>query len=312
VKWLARADVAVVLYHQIAVTPDPLTNQLGVSTPPEVFESHLNYFSKNFDFISGDDLLSGILPRKPLLVTFDDAYRSVKDVAGPVLKSKGAPSVFFINAGTLTGDQLPIDNVLSFATEVLGFDKVLSIVGSSKTRVTTCADVIEKLVPQLHLTEVKETKARLCAAAGTTESELRRSSRLFLDDTDLRTLSHLGIEVGNHTMSHSFLRALTAAELRAEVADSRMVLERLAGTTVRHFSIPYGNKLDATDGALAAIRGSGHEAVYLVHAKSNRFAPTPDMFYRTSPGNMDVNALGLELGLLPLMRTVRDWVRRVQ
>ena len=52
--------------------------------------------------------------------TFDDAYRSVLDVAGPILKAANAPSVFFVNPATVTDSFLPVDNVLSIAIEEFG------------------------------------------------------------------------------------------------------------------------------------------------------------------------------------------------
>src|SRR5262245_5985248 len=84
---LMRQEISIVLYHHIADDKHLLTKQLGVTTRPDTFERHIRYFAQNFDFVSGYELITGALPRKPILVTFDDAYRSVLDVAGPILKA---------------------------------------------------------------------------------------------------------------------------------------------------------------------------------------------------------------------------------
>src|ERR1700733_5132904 len=94
-------EIAIVLYHHISNDLDRLTDLLDVSTAPEVFEKHIRYLSKHFDLIGPDDLLKGKLPRRALLVTFDDAYRSVLDVGGPILASVNAPSIFFLNPATI-------------------------------------------------------------------------------------------------------------------------------------------------------------------------------------------------------------------
>ncbi|TMJ54227.1 MAG: hypothetical protein E6G85_05770 [Alphaproteobacteria bacterium] len=122
-----RRELIIVLYHHIAEDGDPLTKQLGLATRPDAFEKHVRYFAQNFDFVSGSDLICGVLPPRPLLITFDDAYRSVLDVGAAILKNASAPSVFFINPATLTGATLPIDNVLSLAIEECGRKGVSAI-----------------------------------------------------------------------------------------------------------------------------------------------------------------------------------------
>lgn len=69
-----RREVTTVVYHHIAEHEDPL-----------------KYFVRHFDIVSGSDVVSGTLPRKPLLITFDDAYRSVLDTASTILKTANGP-----------------------------------------------------------------------------------------------------------------------------------------------------------------------------------------------------------------------------
>lgn len=303
-----RRNVTIVLYHHISDEDDALVCKLGVETPPCLFERHMRYFATHFDFVGADDLISGVLPRKPILVTFDDAYRSVLDVAGPVLKSLHAPSMFFLNPATIAGRSLPIDNVLSYVTAAVGFQTVLAVLNLEPTSVRSVDQLIGEIVPRMKLRDIAGAKMRLCEAAGTSESELRSNSRLFLSPEDIPMLAKCGMEVGNHSTSHTFLRGLSDEELELEVVQSRRELEAMSGRPVRHFSIPYGDQSDATDRAVAAVRRSGHEATYLVHAKSNRFRRGDDIFYRVSTGKVPTARLGLELGALPLMRTVRDWL----
>ena len=303
-----RQEIVIVLYHHIADRGDALTSQLDVSTKSEVFERHIRYFARNFDFVSGTDLIGGVLPRKPILVTFDDAYRSVLDIGGPILKSVNAPSLFFINPATVIGDTLPLDNVLSFAIEELGFKKVLSVLNLDQTNVTSTAGLIATIGPRMNKAKVAAAKERLYLAASTTEREVRRTANIFLDPADFKTLPGVGIEVGNHSMSHMFFRALSRDELNTEIIESRALLERLSGQPIRHLSIPYGNCLDATETALDLARSGGHEAIFLVHAKSNRFPLEPDIFYRISLGNVPPEKLHLRLSVMPMMRSLRDWL----
>jgi peptidoglycan/xylan/chitin deacetylase (PgdA/CDA1 family) len=284
----------------------PLIEGLGGAIQPDLFEAHLAFFARNFDVISAEDLLVGQLPRRPLLVTFDDAYRSVLDIAGPLLKHYSAPSLFFLNAATISQQRMPIDNVIAYGAQALGLPRVLQILNAAPDGADCVDQIIATLIPPLGLRQVQDAKAAILAAAGASEADLRRDSGLFLQPNDIPRLAEFGIAVGNHTANHSFLRSLSEEELIEEIDGGRRHLEALSGTSVKHFSVPYGNARDATSAALTAIRGSGHAAIYLVHGKSNRFGGPSDVFYRTSFSTTPVRELALRLRVMPVLRSIRD------
>ncbi|MBR0830158.1 polysaccharide deacetylase family protein [Bradyrhizobium manausense] len=302
-----RREVTILVYHHIADHEDPLTSKLGVVTRPDVFEKHIQYFARHFDIVSGSDLVSGTLPRRPLLITFDDAYRSVLDTASTILKTANAPSLFFVNPATMLGSSLPVDNILSLAAEVLGKQQLMALLNINETGLTSVPGLIANVVSKWTQAQIAEAKQQLCAAMGTNELELRRTSKLFLGITDIKRFASLGIEVGNHSMSHTFFRSLSSTELETEIEQSRELLETFSGQRVQCLSIPYGNALDATEGALRAARRS-HKAIFLVHAKSNRFKPATDIFYRISLRNTAPEEIPFKLRIMPVMRCVRDWL----
>jgi peptidoglycan/xylan/chitin deacetylase (PgdA/CDA1 family) len=302
------SEITIVLYHHISSDADRLTHQLDLSTTPEVFEQHVRYFAKNFDFVRPADLFSGVLPRKALLITFDDAYKSVLDVGGPILSGVNAPSLFFLNPATIMKDTLPIDNALSFAVEEIGLPKVLSLMNVKNSGLTSTRELISSILPEMKLAEVKAAKQRILSELGTTDKEMRDQSKLFLTTEDLEEFSCYRIEVGNHSMEHTFFRALSDAELEREIAESRLALQRLSGQRVRCLSVPYGNENDATESALSIARASGHHAIFLVHARSNRFRPAKDIYYRISLRNTSRDDLSLKLRVMPALRSVRNWL----
>ena len=62
----------------------------------------------------------------------------------------------------------------------------------------------------------------------------------LLSAAEVREVAAAGMEVGSHGLLHRDLPALPAAELTAEVGDSRAVLEDLLGAPVAGFCYPYG------------------------------------------------------------------------
>src|SRR4029434_7077628 len=82
--------------HDTAYPYDP---DVADATPGQ-FRRHLETLVRIGTPIGMRDLLRGLdaaaLPPNPLMVTFDDGYRSCHDVALPILRELGIPATFFI------------------------------------------------------------------------------------------------------------------------------------------------------------------------------------------------------------------------
>jgi len=91
-------DAVILMYHNVAANTPPST-----SVTPERFKQHMDYLSDNgFTvwplFKTLVHLATGkTIPSKTVVLTFDDAYKSVYDVALPVLKEKGWPFTVFVS-----------------------------------------------------------------------------------------------------------------------------------------------------------------------------------------------------------------------
>jgi peptidoglycan/xylan/chitin deacetylase (PgdA/CDA1 family) len=66
--------------------------------------------------------------------------------------------------------------------------------------------------------------------------------RQFLAWPEVAALRDAGMEIGSHTVAHRRLPRLTAAELHAEVHDSRAALETFLGKPVEFFAYPYNDQ----------------------------------------------------------------------
>jgi peptidoglycan/xylan/chitin deacetylase (PgdA/CDA1 family) len=71
--------------------------------------------------------------------------------------------------------------------------------------------------------------------AGVDDSRARLIDRSLLLD-----LAADGMSIGSHTCSHRYLPALSHANIRTEIADSRRILEDILGQEVRSLSYPMG------------------------------------------------------------------------
>ncbi len=103
--WCAQLHATVVLqYHHVSDTTPPST-----SVTPELFEQHLDYLAaEGFHVASLPEIVAKLkkdeaLPDKTVVLTFDDAYSSVYDIAFPLMKARNWPFTVFVNTN-------PIDN----------------------------------------------------------------------------------------------------------------------------------------------------------------------------------------------------------
>jgi peptidoglycan/xylan/chitin deacetylase (PgdA/CDA1 family) len=98
----------ILAYHAIAdLRDDPVLSEYGVS--PQLFAAQLDDLAAHgWEFVDLDAVLAwlageGSLPRRAALVSFDDAYTDLLEVAAPLLAEREIPAVVFAVAGHLGG-----------------------------------------------------------------------------------------------------------------------------------------------------------------------------------------------------------------
>jgi peptidoglycan/xylan/chitin deacetylase (PgdA/CDA1 family) len=98
----------ILAYHAIAdLRGDPVLAEYAV--PPGLFAEHLDaLLASGWTFVDLDAVLAAIgggtaLPSRALLLTFDDAYTDLLEVAAPLLVERGIAAVVFAVAGHLGG-----------------------------------------------------------------------------------------------------------------------------------------------------------------------------------------------------------------
>jgi peptidoglycan/xylan/chitin deacetylase (PgdA/CDA1 family) len=103
-----RSRLRILAYHAIAdLRDDPVLAEYGVA--PELFAAQLDSLAGHgWEFVGLDAALAwlrgeGELPRRAVLVSFDDAYTDLLEVAAPLLVEREIPALVFAIAGHLGG-----------------------------------------------------------------------------------------------------------------------------------------------------------------------------------------------------------------
>jgi peptidoglycan/xylan/chitin deacetylase (PgdA/CDA1 family) len=98
--------VPILMYHYVSTPPDHQDAlRVDLSVPPERFAEHLDYLrARGYTTISLNDLALALqtghpLPRRAIILTFDDGYLDHYTHAFPILKAHGYTGTFFVVTG---------------------------------------------------------------------------------------------------------------------------------------------------------------------------------------------------------------------
>ena len=225
---------------------------------PDRFEEHLDHLRRVARPVSLDEVIEAargqkVLPRSAVLITFDDGDRSVLEIAMPMLRERGMPSVAFVVAGLLDTDT-PLWT--AEAAELVA-------VGVRGGRVTSAPEVVRTLK---HLPDAERLarigELRRAAPNGTRPTpQLRRE--------ELRILESAGVAIGNHSLTHPCLTRCPEDKVVNEVSSAHDILTEALGREPRSFAYPDG---DRDEGVRSVLASCGYEAAFLF---DHRLSPVP-------------------------------------
>ncbi|TAN43231.1 MAG: hypothetical protein EPN22_10405 [Nitrospirae bacterium] len=99
-----RSGLTVFVYHDVSPSPAESSRRYSLNVPPSVFEFQLEFIKKRFNVIGPDELLSGKVPPKAALITFDDGLKGFFTYAVPLLEKHELPVIIFMNMAPVKGE----------------------------------------------------------------------------------------------------------------------------------------------------------------------------------------------------------------
>jgi len=236
----ARFPGPVVLcYHGLRAdeAPDGSMAFENLHVRASTFAEHCALVRETCHPISLDDWRDGLagektLPDRPVLITFDDGYRSVLTIAAPVLQELGLPAVVFACTEPMERRSL------------LWFDAVAAADG-------------EAAVESWKGRRYEEWRATASQAQSVNDDD----PRALLTPSDIAALSRQpGIEIGAHTARHPILSSASPAEQFTEIEECRVALEKWTACPVRAFAYPNGRPgLDYNDATTSILDQLGFD-----------------------------------------------------
>jgi peptidoglycan/xylan/chitin deacetylase (PgdA/CDA1 family) len=204
------------------------------------FDAHCRVIRRCCDPITLDDWRAAAaggppLPPRPVLITFDDGYRSVSRIAAPILAAHRLSAVVFVCTEPIASRRL------------LWFDDVAARDGEA---------------------EVERWKSRdydgwfaACAATAPVDDD---DPRALMTVDELIAMDRSGrIEIGGHTARHPILARASSEHQREEISGSLESIRQWTGRPARAFAYPNGRPdLDYTGATVGILREYGVDAAF--------------------------------------------------
>jgi peptidoglycan/xylan/chitin deacetylase (PgdA/CDA1 family) len=277
----------ILLYHRVInLKTDP--QLLAVS--PEHFYEHMKYLKDNYNIISLDDLKEAMkskkLPKKSVVITFDDGYVDNYLNAKPVLEKLQIPATIFVTTDHIGStrefwwDDLEQIFLLNETPEELSLkmmDKEYSWkITDENSKMSVYYDMHKLLKPlaaqeRYKIVDYLREWASVQAHCRPLYSGMSAEQ---IKDTEKKGM----LTIGAHTVSHCMLAALTPEQQENEILESKKALEKILNHKVKHFSYPFGGLSDFDDTSVRIVKDAGFDTAVAnfcmpVYKESEFFLP---------------------------------------
>jgi peptidoglycan/xylan/chitin deacetylase (PgdA/CDA1 family) len=245
------------LHHVRPPRPDAFQPNRLLEVTPVFFEGLLRRLKRRrIDIVSLDEMhrrfLAGDFKRRFVCITFDDGYKDVMRWAWPLLKQYDVPYALYIP--TSFPDRLGELWWLGLEA-VVAQNSQIGMMINGEQRFFECSRVGQKrelydaiygyLRSMKSDDEVRRTVRDLCACYKVDMAALCRELCMDWDELSQMAADPL-CTIGAHTVNHPMLKKVSDdASVRAEMEQSRAVLDAALGTRPEHIAYPVGDPTSA-------------------------------------------------------------------
>ncbi len=249
-KSFSRSGIINILaYHRVL---DIVSNEYPfdeniISASVGQFDRQMAYVKANFDVLTFSELYHALqvssLPKRPLIITFDDGYRDNYLYAYPIIKRHGLPATFFLTTGYIGHKEtfwfekvaywIKNTRKKSFRLKA-DHEHEYYICDNRKEVVRSVQTLLKNVNETIHEDLIEQLENQL-------ETSIMDSMPVrTLSWEEVREMSKCGIEFGSHSVSHLNLAAISKPRLMEEIYGSKATIEKEVGVPVITIAYPFG------------------------------------------------------------------------
>jgi len=287
------ASAAILMYHSVMPDPAAHADSLGDIIHSEAeFRAQMQVLSREYRAVSLAEVVDSLregkeIPRRSVVVTFDDGYTDNCEVAMPILNELGIPATFYITVDCVEQRKLPWPSRLRFVFRKTnlrawsdGHGKSWSLqgLGSRERAFLASCDNCCQLSGHAQENFVRGVEEQLQAAVPTD------ASSLMMTYDHVTSLVRCGHIVGSHTMTHPNMAYITEGEAKVELAESKKRMERELRTPIVHFAYPCPAMTPHwSERTVAQSRSVGYESAVTTNGGVTRGGDDPLSLKRVRP-----------------------------
>lgn len=280
------SDLRVLAYHRVLPELDEASFEFDaelVSATRAEFDWQMAYVARRFNPVSCEQVAAALnggppLPKRAVMITFDDGFRDNYDVAYPVLHRRALSAVFFLTSGYIDKHEIfwfdwLVHVLLRTTATTIRLDVLNLTLTMGPSIECRRQSAIELLRVLKVVTESERTVAlqqlREATAVAIAPVTDRQSACMTWDQ--IREMSAGGMEFGSHTVTHPILSTIgDLAHLRFELEESKAAIERETGRPVLALAYPVGGRMAVSDAVVAAVDQSGYKFAFTYEPGCNK------------------------------------------
>jgi peptidoglycan/xylan/chitin deacetylase (PgdA/CDA1 family) len=238
----------VLSYHRIG-DPSASDANRGLWTTAESLHRHLQFLKRRFQILEPEELAdaSSLSTRgRRVMVSFDDGYRDLYEVAYPVLQANRVHATMFLCSGFIDGrasawwdeiawmlrhSELPQLPPGPWSAESLALDEA---------RIEHAIDVATRRYWELPPAAAAQLLEELGSVSGAGRRPASARSADWITWEMAREMQAAGHHIGAHTVTHPILARLAPAHQREEIAGSVERIGAELGRRPRWLAYPVG------------------------------------------------------------------------
>ena len=262
-------ELFVVMYHY--------TRDLRHSRYPKIkgldirlFRQQIEFMKNNFNVVTMEQVIEAVvgnfeLPKRALLLTFDDGYIDNYIAALPVLEEFRVQGSFFITGKTFAAHQLLDVNKIHYILACADIRELLCDVKNKMNyyrgiefdyasteelfhiyAVANRFDTKETIFVKRMLQTVLPEKVRTMIASDLFEkyvgvSEKQLAHELYLTEEQIQTMKRHGMFIGVHGYAHDWLGNLPKEKMQQDIDQALKVMEPFIDRNEWVMNYPYGS-----------------------------------------------------------------------
>jgi peptidoglycan/xylan/chitin deacetylase (PgdA/CDA1 family) len=264
-------SLRILAYHRVLdADPDNFPFDEGViSASTETFYHQMDFVRRNFDVLSFKEICDietagKSLPRRALIITFDDGYRDNYTHAFPVLKQMGLPATIFLATGHIGRERMFWWDTIAYCVKHAKRKAVtLESVSASPLDLSTPGGRRDATAAILRWVKQAPDATKndfLDGLSRELDADLPNglAGGMHLSWDEVRQMADSGIEFGSHTVTHPILTNVDAATLDRELIESKKTIEQQLGRDCIVLAYPVGGRGKFDESVKEAARRAGY------------------------------------------------------